>query len=148
VLNEAYAHGGRPRVSAGGVDSSLCERPTASSEDTGERQDVASLENQAVKRKVHSLIDKGYSRTNLALAWEKVKQNHGRAGIDAVTITEFEANEEFHLERLHRERREGTYQPQPVKRVEIAKADGGVRKLGIPTVRVNYTLIQRAFGLR
>ena len=58
VLNEAYAHGGRPRVSAGGVDSSLCERPTASREDTVERQDVASLENQAGKRKVYSLSDK------------------------------------------------------------------------------------------
>jgi group II intron reverse transcriptase/maturase len=78
------------------------------------------------------LIDKVYSRTNRALAWEKVKQNHGRAGIDAVTITEFEANKEFHLERLHRELREGTSQPQPVKRVEIGKSDGGVRKRGIP----------------
>ncbi len=58
VLNEAYAQVGRQRVSAGVVDSSFCERPTASSEDTVERQDVASSENQAGKRKVHSLIDK------------------------------------------------------------------------------------------
>jgi len=45
VLNEAYGQVGRQRVSAGGVDSSLCERPTASSEETGERQDGASAEN-------------------------------------------------------------------------------------------------------
>lgn len=99
-----------------------------------------------MKRKVHSLIDKVYSRTNLALAWEKVKQNHGSAGIDAVTITEFEANKEFYLERLHRELRDGTYHPQPVKRVEIAKSDGGGRKLGIPAIidRVcQQALVQR-----
>jgi len=99
-----------------------------------------------VKRKVHSLIDKVYSRTNLALAWEKVKQNHGSAGIEAVTITECEANKEFYLERLHRQLCEGTYQPKPVKRVEIGKSEGGVRKLGIPAIidRVcQQALVQR-----
>jgi hypothetical protein len=48
VLTEAYAQVGRQRVSAGVVESSFCERPTASSEDTVERPDGASLENQAV----------------------------------------------------------------------------------------------------
>ena len=99
-----------------------------------------------MKRKVHSLIDKVYSRTNLALAWEQGKQNHGSAGIDAVTIAEFEANKELYLERLHRQLREGTYQPKPVKRVEIGKSDGGVRKLGIPAIidRVcQQALVQR-----
>jgi retron-type reverse transcriptase len=82
----------------------------------------------------------------LILAWEKVKQNHGSAGIDAVTITEFEANKAFYLERLHCQLRDGTYQPQPVKRVEIDKSDGGVRKLGIPAIfdRVcQQALVQR-----
>jgi len=51
VLNEAYAHVGRQRVSAGVVDSSLCERPTASSEDTVERQDVSSSENHPSEEK-------------------------------------------------------------------------------------------------
>jgi group II intron reverse transcriptase/maturase len=82
----------------------------------------------------------------LALAWEKVKQNHGSAGIDAVTITEFETNKAVYLERLHCQLRDGTYQPQPVKRVEIDKSDGGVRKLGIPAIfdRVRQqALVQR-----
>ena len=87
-----------------------------------------------MKKKVHSLIDKVYSRTNLALAWEKVKQNHGSAGIDEVTLAQFEANQEFYLDLLHRKLRDGTYQPKPVKRVEIAKSGGGVRQLGIPAV--------------
>jgi group II intron reverse transcriptase/maturase len=80
------------------------------------------------------------------LAWEKVKQNRGSAGIDEVTIMEFEASKEFYLEFLHRKLREGTYRPKPVKRVEIAKSGGGVRKLGIPAVfdRVcQQALVQR-----
>jgi group II intron reverse transcriptase/maturase len=111
-----------------------------------ERQEEPLAKPRGGKKKVHSLIDKVYSRTNLALAWEKVKQNHGSAGIDAVTITEFEANKAVYLERLHCQLREGTYQPQPVKRVEIDKSDGGVRKLGIPAIfdRVcQQALVQR-----
>jgi RNA-directed DNA polymerase len=112
-----------------------------------ERHDPPASENRpGKKKKVHSLIDKVYSRTNLAQAWEKVKRNHGSAGIDAVTITEFEANKEVYLELLHRKLRDGTYQPKPVKRVEIAKSGGGVRKLGIPAVmdRVcQQALVQR-----
>ena len=99
-----------------------------------------------MKKKGHSLIDKVDSRTHLALAWEKVKQNHGSAGIDAVTITEFEADKEVSRERLHRELRDGPYQPQPVKRVERAKSEGGGRKLGIPAIidRVcQQALVQR-----
>ena len=111
-----------------------------------ERQDEPLSKTQVGKRKVHSLIDKVYSRTNLALAWEKGKQNRGSAGIDAVTITEFEANKALYLERLHCQLRDGTYQPQPVKRVEIDKSDGGVRTLGIPAIfdRVcQQALVQR-----
>jgi RNA-directed DNA polymerase len=75
-----------------------------------------------------------------------VKQNRGSAGIDEVTITEFEASKEFYLELLHRKLREGTYRPKPVKRVEIGKSGGGVRTLGIPAVidRVcQQALVQR-----
>lgn len=111
-----------------------------------ERQGEPLSKTQVGKRKVHSLIDKVYSRTNLTRAWEKVKQNHGSAGIDAVTITEFEANKAVYLERLHCQLRDGTYQPHPVKRVEISKSDGGVRKLGIPAIfdRVcQQALVQR-----
>jgi len=87
-----------------------------------------------------------YSRKNLELAWEKVQKNRGSAGIDEVTIAAFEERKEDSLDLLHRKLRDGTYQPQPVKRVEIAKADGGVRKLGIPAVldRVcQQALVQR-----
>jgi hypothetical protein len=49
-----------------------------------------------------------YSRQNLALAWEKVKQNHGSAGSDEVTSTEFEANKEGYRELVPHKLREGT----------------------------------------
>lgn len=87
-----------------------------------------------MKKKVHSLIDKVYSRTNLEMAWTKVKKNSGGAGIDNVTIEKFEERKAYYLDVLHRKLRDGTYRPQPVKRVEILKSDGGKRKLGIPAV--------------
>ena len=100
-----------------------------------------------MKRKVHSLIDKVYSRKNLELAWEKVKQNRGGAGIDAITIAQFEQRRGYYLDLLHTKLRDGTYRPKPVKRVTIPKLDGGQRKLGIP-VPVSYcTSLPVALGL-
>lgn len=98
------------------------------------------------KKKVHSLIDKVFSRKNLELAWEKVKKNRGSAGIDEVTIAKFEECKGYYLDLLHHKLREGTYRPKAVKRVEIEKSGGGVRKLGIPAVIdrvVQQALVQR-----
>jgi RNA-directed DNA polymerase len=88
------------------------------------------------KQKVHSLVDKVYSRKNLKLAWERVRANRGASGTDGITIGAFEANLDVNLERLHQELRDKTYQPQPVRRLEIPKrgAPGKTRPLGIPSV--------------
>ena len=88
------------------------------------------------KQKVHSLVDKVYARKNLKLAWERVRANRGASGTDGITIEEFEANLDANLERLHRELRDETYQPLPVRRLEIPKrgAPGKTRPLGIPSV--------------
>jgi RNA-directed DNA polymerase len=75
-----------------------------------------------------------------------VKRNRGSAGIDQMTIAKFESRKDTYLDLLHQKLREGTYQPKPVKRVEISKPDGGIRKLGIPAVidRVlQQALVQR-----
>ena len=98
------------------------------------------------RRKVHSLIDKVYSQKNLELAWEKVRKNKGAAGVDGLSIGRFEERREYYLDRLHRKLREGTYRPKPVRRVEIPKPAGGIRKLGIPAIfdRVcQQALVQR-----
>jgi group II intron reverse transcriptase/maturase len=86
------------------------------------------------RQKVHSLIDKVYSQKNLELAWEKVRKNKGAAGVDEVTIARFEECKGYYLETLNRKLREGTYRPKPVRRVEIPKMAGGLRKLGIPAI--------------
>jgi RNA-directed DNA polymerase len=127
------------------------ERPNSSTEDTAERYDSpASRRRRGRQRKVHSLIDKVYSRKNLECAWEKVRKNRGSAGIDEVTIAKFEARKEYYLNLLHRKLRDKTYRPKPVKRVEIPKPEGGLRKLGIPAVMdrvVQQALVQRMEGI-
>jgi RNA-directed DNA polymerase len=86
------------------------------------------------RRKWYSLYDKVLAPKNLRRAWEKVKANGGAAGCDGQTIAQFGADAEAHLQRLYEALREKRYRPRPVKRVEIPKSGGGVRRLGIPCV--------------
>lgn len=71
--------------------------------------------------------------SNLNQAIAKVIANGGAPGIDGMRVTELEKYFERHRARIVGELLAGTYRPRPVKRVEIPKPDGGVRKLGIPT---------------
>ena len=68
-------------------------------------------------------------------AFQSVKRNKGAAGVDEVTIEDFEKNLDQELARLSNELGSWCYEPRPVRRVEIPKPNGGVRKLGVPTVR-------------
>src|SRR6202171_1882444 len=87
-------------------------------------------------RKVHSLIDKVYKRKNLEMAWEKVKANRGSGGVDGQSLEAFAAQLDQQLDRLQSELKDDTYQPQPVRQVQIPKAGkpGEFRTLGIPTI--------------
>lgn len=111
--------------------SSLSERPRSQ-----RPRRLADWLNPTGERKVHSLVDKVYQRKNLELAWRKVKQNAGSAGVDGQSMEAFAACKEEHLERLHQELRDQTYQPRPVKQHLIPKAGqpGQFRPLGIPTI--------------
>ena len=113
------------------MEISLCEKPERHA--ARRLSDHLMLEGQ---KKVHSLVDKVYSRKNLQLAWERVRANRGASGIDGITIGGFEANLDENLARLHRELRDQTYRPQAVRRLEIPKrgAPGKTRPLGIPSV--------------
>ncbi|WP_404361576.1 group II intron reverse transcriptase/maturase [Methylotuvimicrobium sp. KM1] len=71
----------------------------------------------------------------LNVGFEQVKKNKGKPGIDGVTLADFDARLDEELSRLQQELINWTYQPAPVRRVEIPKPHGGVRLLGIPTVR-------------
>src|SRR6516165_10317404 len=67
-------------------------------------------------------------------AFKRVRANQGAAGVDAQSIAEFEADLSNNLYKLWKRLSSGSYFPPPVRRVEIPKADGGTRPLGIPTV--------------
>ena len=67
-------------------------------------------------------------------AFQRVKANQGAAGVDGQSIAEFEANLKGNLYKLWNRMSSGSYFPPPVRRVDIPKADGGTRPLGIPTV--------------
>ena len=74
------------------------------------------------------------SKQTVERAYELVKANKGSAGVDNVTIKDFEANLENNLYKIWNRMSSGSYQPPAVRMVEIPKSDGKVRKLGIPTV--------------
>lgn len=73
-------------------------------------------------------------RENLRQALAQVKRNKGAAGIDEMTVEELPAYLKEHWPTIRARLLDGTYRPQPVRRVEIPKASGGLRPLGIPTV--------------
>lgn len=87
------------------------------------------------KFKRHSLINLVWNEKNLENAWKRVKKNKGSAGIDKISIYEFEQNLTQNLAEIQRLLRENRYTPKPVKRVFIPKENGKTRPLGIPTVR-------------
>ena len=82
-----------------------------------------------------SLFDRLCNPFWLGLGFGDVKKNRGAAGLDGITIEVFENNYEEELSQLSKDLENWTYKPHPVKGVEIPKPDGGVRQLGIPSVR-------------
>jgi len=85
------------------------------------------------------------SRQEVWQAYKKVRSNKGSAGVDAVSMEEYDANRSKHLYKLWNRMASGSYFPPPVKEVEIPKKDGKVRKLGIPTIsdRVGQMVIKQ-----
>lgn len=83
----------------------------------------------------NDLFEHVLQEDNLSAAWKRVRANKGAAGIDGMTIDEFPAwVRSGNWKALKQQLVTGCYQPSPVRRVEIAKPDGGTRQLGIPTV--------------
>lgn len=89
------------------------KRPKGSKGETGDTM-----------KKWYSLIDKVYRLPNLAAAYQAVRANKGAPGVDRVTVEAYGENLVDELRQLHRELKTGTYEPQPVRRVEIPKSDG------------------------
>jgi RNA-directed DNA polymerase len=111
-------------------------------EDTGEAPRAAAegIESLTAKRRTESpaigeqLMEEVCERENCKQALARVKANKGSAGVDGMTVQQLPEHLKQHWPAIREQLLSGTYVPQPVKRVEIPKPDGGMRKLGIPTV--------------
>ena len=100
-----------------------------------EYAEAYSTENQkAEERDSANLLEKVLDRDNLNRAFKRVKANKGASGVDGMTIDGALSWLKEHRNELLECIRNGKYKPSPVRRVEIPKDNGGVRKLGIPTV--------------
>jgi RNA-directed DNA polymerase len=105
-----------PRVSGGGTES-LAAKCRSESPAIGE-----------------PLMEEVCEQENCKRALKRVKANKGSPGVDGMTVQELPGFLQQHWPAIREQLLGGTYQPQPVRRKEIDKPDGGVRKLGIPTV--------------
>jgi len=101
-------------------------------------------------RKGRTSVDKArpfnISKREVWLAYKRVRENRGAAGVDDQTIAEFEKDLSNNLYRLWNRMSSGSYMPPPVRRVDIPKGDGrGTRSLGIPTVsdRIAQMVVKR-----
>jgi RNA-directed DNA polymerase len=113
------------------TDRSRSEAPRRSAEGTESPAAKRSAESPAIGEQ---LMEEVCERENCKRALARVKSNKGSAGVDGMSVQQLPAHLKQHWPAIREQLLSGTYEPQPVKRVEIPKPDGGVRKLGIPTV--------------
>src|SRR6516225_6276350 len=107
------------------------ETPRTSQE--GTESPTAKCETERPARR-EQLMEEVCERGNCWQAYKRVKANKGSPGIDGMKVGELSGYLKQHWPSIREQLLRGTYQPQPVRRVDIPKPDGGVRKLGIPTV--------------
>ncbi len=113
------------------TDEGRSEAPKARREGTESLTANGAYESPALPEQV---MEEVCGRENCLRALRRVKANQGSPGIDGMRIGELPGYLKQHWPALREQLLSGRYRPQPVRRVEIAKPDGGVRKLGIPTV--------------
>src|SRR5215471_2804684 len=109
---------------------------------TGATRDVAGGETESSvatngsesPARTNRLMEEICERENLKAALQQVKGNKGSAGVDGITVHQLPDYLKQHWPAIREQLLNGIYEPKPVRRVEIPKPDGGVRKLGIPTV--------------
>ena len=94
---------------------------------------IAELRNES-PTEAERMMEEVCQRANLNEACKRVRENKGSPGIDGMTVEGLTRYLRKRGDKLREELLSGTYKPKPVKRVEIPKPDGGIRKLGIPTV--------------
>src|SRR6266705_1519976 len=131
---------GRQKSAEGIVDLTSAKRGEAQESRRGEIESLPAFNESKSPTDTDRIMEEICEWENLKEAMWRVKANKGSAGIDGVTVDELPDYRD--LLAIREQLLGGTYKPQPVKRVEIPKPDGGVRKLGIPTVPSYYTILQ------
>jgi RNA-directed DNA polymerase len=108
------------------------EAPNTAARETEARAARTDIESQAavVGPSMEAIVE----RENLKKALAQVRRNKGAAGVDRMSVDDLPSYLKEHWPTIRAQLLDGTYQPQPVRRVEIPKASGGIRPLGIPTV--------------
>src|SRR5499427_2939711 len=109
---------------------------------TGEARDAGREETESYgvatgpesPARTNRLMEEVCERENLKAALRQVKANKGSPGVDGMSVGGIKDYLKQHWPAIREQLLNGTYEPQPVRRVEIPKPDGGVRKLGIPSV--------------
>lgn len=107
-----------------------------------ETQAASHLRTKADWTQTSGLMEAACERGNLKLAYQRVVENKGAAGVDGIGVAAFKDHLKRHWPTIKAKLLAGEYIPQPVRRVDIPKPDGGVRTLGIPTL--TDRLIQQA----
>ena len=134
-----------PREEAEGGDHNRLAYPAGTDRNVGEGARGAS---SAASGESHctgqgeGLIERMIENGNMNAAWRQVKGNKGAAGVDGLDIEQSAERIRREWDKIKAQLLAGTYRPQPARRVEIPKANGGTRKLGVPTVQDR--LIQQA----
>jgi RNA-directed DNA polymerase len=113
------------------MEEDRSEAPKSSTEGTESLTAKRKAESSAIGEQ---LMEEVCERENCKQALARVKANKGNPGVDGMTVQQLPEHLKQHWPAIREQLLSGTYKPQPVKRVEISKPDGGVRKLGIPTV--------------
>ena len=88
------------------------------------------------------LMERIVAPDNMRRAWRRVKANKGKPGSDGMSLEDFPAFAREHWATIRQQLLDGSYRPQPVRRVMIPKRGGGERPLGIPTVISNCTRLK------
>ena len=126
--------------SSGSASDKQCELPLGlpgDEPDAGKRSDSESVH-------LSPLMVRVLSRENLSRALKQVRRNKGAPGIDGMTVDALPDFLREHWPEIRQRLIDGTYRPQPVRRVVIPKPQGGERPLGIPTVLDRF--IQQAIA--
>jgi RNA-directed DNA polymerase len=124
------------------MKAEACRQDKAGEERTGQNPGIAAASAEAdlaarTRTKAEAmpnLMEAVVERGNMRLAYQRVVENKGAAGVDGITVAELKDHLKQHWPTIKARVLAGDYMPMPVRRVDIAKPQGGVRTLGIPTV--------------